>query len=118
MIFEVHPPTGQDERVLVAVGELDVASAPVLLAAVAAGLLDPPGIMAIDVNALSFLDSSGVRSLVLCGRQAQLAGTEFHVVCSAANRRVHRVFAVLGLASALSILEIWPPAALPEQRDS
>ncbi|MET9463856.1 STAS domain-containing protein [Streptomyces sp. NPDC006544] len=59
--------SGGNERLVVQVGgEMDIARAPMLLAALCAAITQPggPGEIAVDVAELSFCDSSGLNALL------------------------------------------------------
>lgn len=70
------------EQWIVVAGELDLATAPGLDAALDACLARQPlsGVV-IDLSACTFIDSTGVRSLVRFGECARQAGTLLSLVC-------------------------------------
>ncbi len=79
-----HPPlfaldvAADDGRTTVsAAGELDLASADAFTAAVADGLAAGP--VVVDLSALTFMDSSGVRALNTALREASQHGRELRV---------------------------------------
>lgn len=85
---------GQD--VLVVTGDVDLATAPELVAA--ADLLsrsEPDGALRLDLSGVTFLDSTGIGALLEIRRAAASAGTEVLVVGRSAA--VDRVFAVAGI---------------------
>ena len=65
-----------DGAVLHAVGELDLDSAPGLLAEVTGLLDDGARRLVLDLAELTFIDSSGLGTLVGCWRRTQQAGGE------------------------------------------
>jgi anti-sigma B factor antagonist len=81
--------------VVAAEGELDLASAPQLLEAVA--LLEAPGTRAlvIDLSALTFINSSGINALRAAVRSAHERGVG--AVVAAPSARVQRVLELVRL---------------------
>ena len=61
-------------------GELDVAAAPVLERDVLEQLADPVDLVVIDLEGLEFLDSSGLRALLMVQEHAQRAGARLVLV--------------------------------------
>ena len=84
-------------------GELDTDNAPGLGRCVEDQLAASPATLVIDLTATTYLDSRGARELALVGRRARAAGTALRVVCPRENRRLWRVFDLLGLDSAVAI---------------
>ena len=84
---------------LVLVGELDSASAPALVAH-----LDPwAGDLTIDLRQVSFIDSSGLRTLIDAHLRAQDNGHSF-VLCSP-SPTARRLFAVAGVVDLFTIID-------------
>ena len=72
--------TGDDtDPVIVLQGELDASGSQLLGACVSAVLDNRPGSIAIDSRDLTFLDSSGLRSLLLARAAAEQAGVAFRI---------------------------------------
>ena len=84
-------------------GELDTENAPRLGQCVERELAAAPATLVVDLTATTYLDSRGARELALAGRRATAAGTALRVVCPRENRRLWRVFDLLGLDSAVTI---------------
>jgi anti-anti-sigma factor len=61
-------------------GELDIATVPRLVAAVASALRSSPGELTIDLRDLSFLDSSGLRELIVLADRARAEGWRLGLV--------------------------------------
>ena len=79
------------ERLLLSLsGELDIASAPLLERAVEA--VDRP--LVIDLAEVTFMDSTGLRALLLARQQAQSGGQELSL--RPGPRQVQRVFELSG----------------------
>ncbi len=77
-------------------GELDMATAPTLAARLAEACKDQPAELRIDLTALGYCDSSGLREFVRAAAVCTSNGTDLRIV--GASRVVHEVFAITGLA--------------------
>jgi anti-sigma B factor antagonist len=86
-------------------GELDMAAAPALLAAVRAHLSTGPSALVVDLTRATFLDSSGARALLLIAREAAAAHVELHVVAPPSNRPVRLTIDLLDLGSAVPLVD-------------
>jgi anti-sigma B factor antagonist len=86
-------------------GELDMAAAPALLAAVKAHLAAGPGALVVDLSRTTFLDSSGARALLQIARESAAADVELHVVAPRSNRPVRLPIDLLDLGSAVPLVE-------------
>lgn len=95
--------TARGSRVLVA-GELDMATANELEGFVRTALAAGPPSLTLDLSDVTFIDSFGVRALVLTARQASSLGIAFSVFCPYANQRVRRVLGILQLSSMMAIV--------------
>jgi anti-sigma B factor antagonist len=92
---------GAGRTVVVASGELDIASAPDLLSAVA--VIAQPGMnaIAIDLSALTFIDSSGINALRTAVRSANARGVR--AIVAAPSERVQKVLELVKLADILPL---------------
>jgi anti-sigma B factor antagonist len=109
-LFRAKPPAfaviveQDDGRILVrASGELDLATVPALEKAMTA--LDdgkPTGLL--DMSAVTFMDSTGLRLLIVATEQAQAAGRTLSIVPS---RAVTKVVEAVGLKASLPLID--PP---------
>ena len=81
-------------------GELDLADAVAVAAALTAVAVREPGII-VDLAGLEFIDSSGVAALAHGRRQARRAGGD--LLLAAPQQRVTRVLAITRLAEAFSV---------------
>jgi anti-sigma B factor antagonist len=84
---------------LIAAGEIDAHSVPALLAA-----LDPlpvGGDVRVDMSAVDFMDSSGLRALIDAHQRAESAGRR--VVVVQPSKAVRRVIEISGLADHLHV---------------
>jgi anti-anti-sigma factor len=103
--FSVRTEQHGDAAVVVPTGELDLATAPALEAALrrafhaAAG-----GRVVLDLRELEFIDSSGLRTLLTARRQAEDAGAEFSLV--AGHRGLERTLEIAGVHKVFT----WTPA--------
>jgi anti-sigma B factor antagonist len=95
---------GEGAVVLAPRGELDLATAPLLEQAVLAQASDARRVV-VDLRKLSFIDSSGLRTLVHLTRWAHEDERELAFV--RAGPRVHRVFELSGIAGVLAFTD--PP---------
>ena len=91
--------------VVIPTGELDLATAPVLEAALAKAFASegPPRVV-LDLRELEFIDSSGLRTLLTARRQAEDAGAEFSLV--AGHRGLERTLEIAGVHKVFT----WTPA--------
>jgi anti-anti-sigma factor len=87
---------------IVLAGELDLASAPLLQAAVADALAQPIRELRLDLGRLTFVDSMGVRAILEAHRLAGEAGIWF-ALHNATHEAVSRVFALLRLGRHVGI---------------
>ena len=94
---------GHRTRVLVG-GEIDIATAAELRSALE--LAVRPGItdLVIDLTDVTFMDSSGVRALLLAARGAKALRTEVSLLVPASNTAVGRVLDVLQIGLTIPIV--------------
>lgn len=97
--FGVETEVSGARRVLRLRGELDMATAPELERAVRAGGDGVGGEMVFDLSDLEFIDSSGIRALLLATQAIEAAGGRTAIV---PGEKVRRVFEVAGLADMLT----------------
>lgn len=101
-VFAVTVSDAGNGRAVVAVsGELDIATAPQLIAAVA--VLAPPATtaIAIDLSALTFIDSSGINALRAVVRAAASRGAG--AVVASPSQRVVRVLELVRIAEIIPL---------------
>jgi anti-sigma B factor antagonist len=92
----------EDETVGVIVrGEVEVFTAPELVAAFDAALEGPPSWVILDLEQVSFSDSTGLVALVRCRRRAA-AGVELSLACG--DGPVRRLLHLSGLVSVFSMV--------------
>ena len=84
-----------DHRIVVK-GDIDIAAAPDLLRRLDEAIdADPGGLVVVDFDAVTFIDSTGLGVLVAAQRRARTAGGTLGVV--GVPDRVRQVFEVTGL---------------------
>lgn len=105
MQFEVEPTAVLGRPALSVRGELDLATAPRLAAAVESLLSQRPQALVVDLTATTFLDSSGARQLARVARRAAEERVALEVVCPRANRAVRLVVDLLELRAVVPIVE-------------
>lgn len=80
-------------------GELDVATQPLLASAIAGIKIDTADLVTLDLRRLSFMDSTGMRAILVLRESCRNAGTELRIIPGPSA--VQRVFATTGLLSRL-----------------
>jgi anti-anti-sigma factor len=85
-------------------GELDLAGAPAL-EALLTERIDAGREVVVDLRALEFMDSSGVRVLVAAHARAERTGARLTVVRPARATAVDRIIEVAGLEAALNLID-------------
>ena len=101
--FDITPTaTSQGTRLLVQ-GELDIRSAPQLLAAVETAR-GRPGSVVLDLSGLSFMDSTGLQALMHLIGQAKAEGWSLGVSKSI-QPAVMKVFEITGVLGSLPLLD-------------
>jgi anti-anti-sigma factor len=100
--------------VVSAAGEIDLGTVSALEAAlVEAQSIPSPAILIVDLDAVSFLDSSGIRALVVALKRAETAGTGLRVVSGA--RAVRRPLELVGLDATLPLFDTYDDALAEPQ---
>jgi len=80
------------DGVIIAIGDIDVAGGPLVEAAILAGESDQP--VVIDLDEVTFIDSSGLRSLLGASKRAAERGTE--IVLRSPSAAVRRLLEITG----------------------
>ena len=102
--FSVSRRRAGDAIVVAPVGEIDLATVPVVEAEIAAAIDETPALI-LDLRDVTFIDSAGLRLVLETSRRA----IPFSVVRG--PREVQRVFGLVGLDERLDMLDEPPPAA-------
>jgi anti-sigma B factor antagonist len=97
-IFRVE--RGPEPRGLRLIGELDISGVDALAEAIA-GLADGAAPLTLDMSQLTFMDSSGLRELLLAAREPE----EQPIRLLAPSPSVRRVLEIAGVLSAFEIIE-------------
>jgi stage II sporulation protein AA (anti-sigma F factor antagonist) len=94
----------EDGRVRIELrGELDLATAPQVEEALAGAEGREPELILLDLSGLSFLDSSGLRTIVSADARARDADRRLAVIKG--PEPVQKVFAITGLEDRLELVE-------------
>ncbi len=104
MLFDVERTIVAGRPALTVRGELDIATAPDLAAAVETLLAAGPAALVVDLTSTAIMDSSGARELVRTARKAAAAGVPLHVVAPEANRAVRLPIDLLELGSIVPLV--------------
>ena len=102
--FAIDVDERQDRTVVTPRGELDMASAPELEQAVMPRL-DSGAWVVLDLRALDFIDSSGLRVVVGAHRAAEDGGGRFTCVRGAAGSTVHRIVEIAGIDGVIEMVD-------------
>jgi anti-anti-sigma factor len=103
--------------VVIAQGELDVASAPRLVAALdGLGTAEGGEAVVIDMAGVGFMDSSGLRALLDCERACRESGRPFAL--ARPTDSVRRVLELVDLLETLTVLDDLAPQSLAAVADA
>jgi len=113
--IEVETSTEDGVVVVTPCGELDVAGTPALEDALARAAAEPEvaGVV-VDLSRLEFMDSSGLRAVVLADRQLRERGLRFALVRG--GEPVHRVFELTRMTNRLTWVDT-PGDLLPDAEE-
>jgi anti-sigma B factor antagonist len=90
--------------VIAATGELDLSGAAALEAEIESLTADPGiGTVVLDLSGLEFMDSSGLRTIVLADMRAREAGRRFALVRG--PETVHRVYEITRMSDRLDFVD-------------
>jgi anti-anti-sigma factor len=92
-----------DSAVLRLTGELDLSNVAEAEAVLVAAEAEAPGVLLIDLSGLRFVDSSGVRLVLLA--QARAAQADRRLVLGLGRGPARRLFDVLGLLPRMDLLD-------------
>ena len=98
-MFDIEASDSEGVRRIVLVGEFDLAAMPTAETSLAEATANGYTSLEIDLSALTFLDSSGVRSLMITVDRCRERGTPLTIIPG--PRGVQRVFEITGLVDAL-----------------
>jgi anti-sigma B factor antagonist len=98
----VHTETEDASPVVVVTGEIDMATAPMLAHELTAAIQKGHGPVVLDLDDVTFFDSSGLRVAIVAHRDLGEKGRRLAVVCDPEGH-VQRTFALAGLADVLEL---------------
>jgi anti-anti-sigma factor len=98
----VHTENEDESPVVVASGEIDMATAPMLARELTAAIEAGDGAVVLDLGDVTFFDSSGLRVAIVAHRDMGEKGRRFAVVCDP-DGHVRRTFTLAGLADVLDL---------------
>jgi anti-sigma B factor antagonist len=98
----VHTETEDQTPVVVATGEIDMATAPMLANELTSAIESSAVLVVLDLVEVTFFDSSGLRVAIVAHRDLSEQGRRLAVVCDPAGH-VRRTFALAGLAEVLDL---------------
>ena len=104
--FRVEASRQGEARVLRLIGELDLSGVDLLERAMEAELDAEDGIVALDLRDVSFMDSSGLRALVMADRRVKDAGR--NLVLVRPSRSVERVMTLTDVSERLELVDDVP----------
>ena len=103
--FELAVETGEDRVTFIPRGELDLATAPELEEKVLAALRDGQAEVVLDLRELTFMDSTGVRTIVAAHQVSEESGQGLRVVRPPRDSAVSRVIEISGIDDALGLVD-------------
>jgi anti-sigma B factor antagonist len=98
----VHTEDADHAPVVVAAGEIDMATAPMLQRELTAAMERHSGPVVLDLAEVTFFDSSGLRVAIVAHRDLRERGRRLAVVCDPEGH-VQRTFTLAGLAGHLEL---------------
>jgi anti-sigma B factor antagonist len=110
----VHTLNDGDTPVVVATGEIDMASAPMVERALAEAIESTDGPVVLDLCEVTFFDSSGLRTAIVAHRDLDERGRRLGLACG----RDGYVWRTLSLAGVVEVLNVYPTreSALADMR--
>ena len=102
--FSLHVAEQDGRTVVTPKGELDMSSAPELEQVIIPRLRDAAWVV-LDLRALDFIDSSGLRVVVGAHRTAEERGGRFTCVRGATGSTVHRIVEIAGIDGVIEMVD-------------
>jgi anti-sigma B factor antagonist len=109
--FEITTERRKGQTLIVLSGELDIASTPRFEEGIAEVEGDTPGTLVLDLRAVEFIDSTGLRAVIAAAERAKAQGRRFVIVRGGDG--VERVFSVTQLDQRLEIVD--DPDSIPDE---
>jgi len=103
--FELAVDNNGDRVTFIPRGELDLATAPELETGVLDAVRDGAKPVVLDLRELTFMDSTGVRTIVAAHQLAEQTGHELRVVRPPRDSAVSRVIEISGIDDALGLVD-------------
>jgi anti-sigma B factor antagonist len=103
--FELGVDTGADRVTFTPRGELDLATAPELETQVLTAVRGGDRSVVLDLRELTFMDSTGVRTIVAAHQVAEETGHDLRVVRPPRDSAVSRVIEISGIDDALGLVD-------------
>ena len=103
--FELAVENGEGRVTFIPRGELDLATAPELEEQVLAALRDGEDEVVLDLRELTFMDSTGVRTIVAAHQVSEQSGRGLRVVRPPRDSAVSRVIEISGIDEALGLVD-------------
>jgi anti-anti-sigma factor len=101
--FELRVVRGESRMHIAPSGELDIATAPQLEHAISEATSEPVSELVLDLRELTFMDSSGLRTLAQANVKAEQAGTALSIWRG--PRQIERVLEISGLGPLLPLAD-------------
>ena len=105
--FELGIDTSDERVTFVPRGELDLATTPELEEKVLAALQEGSLGVVLDLRELTFMDSTGVRTLVAAHQTSERTGHALTIVRPPRDSAVSRVIEISGIDEALGLVDDW-----------
>ncbi len=86
-------------------GELDIATAPQLVAALDGAAAAEPSRVVVDLLQTTFIDSTGLTTLFRAHKRHESGSGGFAIVCAADNMEIRRVIDLMGFDTVFTIHE-------------
>ena len=103
--FELVVDAGEDRVTFTPRGELDLATAPELEDKVLDAVRQASRTVVLDLRELTFMDSTGVRTIVAAHQTAEESGCQLRVVRPPRDTPVSRVIEISGIDEALGLVD-------------
>jgi anti-sigma B factor antagonist len=103
--FELGVDSGDERVTFTPRGELDLATAPDMEEQVLSAVRAGGKAVVVDLRELTFMDSTGVRTIVAAHQVAEESGTDLRVVRPSRESAVSRVIEISGIDDALGLVD-------------
>lgn len=103
--FELGVEAGDDRVTFIPRGELDLATAPALEEQVLSAVREGGRAIVLDLRELTFMDSTGVRTIVAAHQVSEETGHALTVVRPPRESAVSRVIEISGIDEALGLVD-------------